>query len=309
MSESLARIQALILLLAIPLVSGWLAGFPRGFAELPPRAHGLDAPGYSPVIYLLLVILWLVVAAFLVAPRWFGFRLPGRSDFRAFWWVPAARSSGRFPRRGWIGLALLAAGWSAAWSHPSWLGWAADHTFFPLWLGYVLILDALTYRRAGISPLTRSPSRWLAWFPVSALTWWYFELLNRFVQNWVYLGVDHYPPWRYVAGATLAFSTVIPAVLSTAALLSSFDYFRHRFVRASPRSRAGPSPRAIWWWALAGGILGLAMVPWFPIALFPLSYCQIWCTGLIDQATFLLSAFFLTSIPSLNWTPSITLAR
>jgi len=39
------------------------------------------------------------------------------------------------------------------------------------------------------------------------------------------------------------------------------------------------------------------------------SYCQIWCTGLIDQATFLLSAFFLTSIPSLNWTPSITFAR
>ena len=37
------------------------------------------------------------------------------------------------------------------------------------------------------------------------------------------------------------------------------------------------------------------------------SYCQIWCSGPLTQAAIRLSE--ITSIPSLNFTPSITLAR
>ena len=38
-----------------------------------------------------------------------------------------------------------------------------------------------------------------------------------------------------------------------------------------------------------------------------MSYCQIWCSGPLTQAAIRLSE--ITSIPSLNFTPSITLAR
>jgi hypothetical protein len=60
-----------------------------------------------------------------------------------------------------------------------------------------------------------------ALFVVSAFFWWYFEYLNRFVQNWHYVNVGNLSPLQYFLFATLPFSTVLPAVLSTNELLSS----------------------------------------------------------------------------------------
>ena len=59
-------------------------------------------------------------------------------------------------------------------------------------------------------------------FGMSALFWWYFEYLNRFVHNWYYLGVETLSPGQYVLFATLPFSTVLPAVLSTHELLKTY---------------------------------------------------------------------------------------
>jgi hypothetical protein len=61
---------------------------------------------------------------------------------------------------------------------------------------------------------------WL--FPVSAVFWWSFEYLNRFVQNWHYVGAQTLTSWDYFIQATVPFSTVLPAVLSTRELLSTF---------------------------------------------------------------------------------------
>lgn len=268
MSGRSARIIAVLLLLGLPLTSGWLAGFPRGFTELPPETVYVHPPAFSALIYAPLTLLLILAAALFVSPRRFGFTSQGHSDFTAFEWRLAPATGHRFPIWGWIGTVLIASGWAVAWSHPGWLGRLADHSFPPLWLGYVLVVDGLAYRRCGTSPLRRRTGIWLMWFPVSAVAWWYFELLNRFIQNWVYLGVQDFSPLRYVLGSTLAYSTVIPAVLTTAALLSSFDYFQRGFLRARPDS--GVSERQWTWWSIvAFGAAGLALMPWFPIALFP----------------------------------------
>ncbi len=60
-------------------------------------------------------------------------------------------------------------------------------------------------------------------FAWSAAFWWFFEYLNRFVNNWIYAGanVERHPA-AYILFATLAFATVIPGVYSTKELLSSF---------------------------------------------------------------------------------------
>ena len=65
------------------------------------------------------------------------------------------------------------------------------------------------------------PRLLLALFPASAAFWWSFEYLNRFVQNWYYVGPQPLTPWQYVLHATVPFSTVLPAVLSTMELLAS----------------------------------------------------------------------------------------
>jgi len=45
------------------------------------------------------------------------------------------------------------------------------HTFTPLWLGYIGVVNALIVRRKGSSLMTRQPARYAALFPLSALFW------------------------------------------------------------------------------------------------------------------------------------------
>ncbi|HXV12120.1 MAG TPA: hypothetical protein VD839_15075, partial [Burkholderiales bacterium] len=117
----------------------------------------------------------------------------------------ASRRTGAFPWWGWLGLALIAAGWILAWTDglvsPGW----RRHTFTPLWLGYVVTVNALVFRGTGRSPLTHRTGWFLALFPVGALFWWLFEHLNQFVNNWYYSGVHATSDWDYFLQATLPF--------------------------------------------------------------------------------------------------------
>jgi len=92
--------------------------------------------------------------------------------------------------------------------------------FLLLWVGYIFVIDAFVRLRKGTSRLTSPQDFWLL-FLYSAIFWWFYELLNIFVQNWRYEGVGE-PVWLMF---TLAFSTVLPAVLETSDLLSSFSFF------------------------------------------------------------------------------------
>src|SRR5438270_4348769 len=58
----------------------------------------------------------------------------------------------RWPLQGWIGLLLLAVFWPLNWLLS---GMRTAYLFFPLWLGYILVIDALVERRSGTSLLNR----------------------------------------------------------------------------------------------------------------------------------------------------------
>jgi len=104
-------------------------------------------------------------------------------------------------------------------------------------------------------------------FPLSSILWWFFEYLNQFVNNWIYIGPD-YGRWEYVLNATIPFSTVLPAVLS----------MREWLFPASGIQRAYDN----FWtapWALRrdvaavtflGAATGLALMAVWPSYLFPL---------------------------------------
>ena len=176
---------------------------------------------------------------------------------------PSGRAAGRFPWWGWLGLALVAGAWPIAWSgtlSPAWRG----QTFTVLWLGAILTLNALAWRRAGRSLLTHRRRWFFALFAISAGFWWLFEYLNQFVSNWHYGGVGAESDWEYFLRATLPFSTVLPAVASAWAWL-----------RANPRIDALALPpvrghAALAWIALAAGALALAAIGLRPELLFPL---------------------------------------
>ena len=140
----------------------------------------------------------------------------------------------------------MAAGWFAAWSEHTPAEWRRQ-AFTPLWLGYVLVMNALAYRRTGPFASHR-PARWFAaLFPASAAFWWLFEYLNQFVRNWHYIGIQASGDWDYFLQGTLPFSTVLPAIASTWMWLRQFRGSRRCACRPCAPARpplGWPSRRA-----------------------------------------------------------------
>jgi hypothetical protein len=125
----------------------------------------------------------------------------------------------KYPLHGWIGMGLVAVFWSLNWGLS---GLRTQWTFFPLWLGYCLTIDALVLKRTGTSLFSRSHRKYILLFISSAPAWWLFELANARLQNWHYLGAEAFSPFMFWFWATINFTTVIPAVLGSAELMHSF---------------------------------------------------------------------------------------
>lgn len=160
-----------------------------------------------------------------------------------------------------FGIVLIAIAWPLAWFGPAPY---SRHTFFPLWLGYILTVDGLALRRSGTSLLARDQRRFALLFVFSIPLWWLFEFANEFLQNWSYVGASRYSTFAYAALASLAFSTVMPAIFVTAALYRTFDFF------AKPRYwlRIAPSRPALVAIAAFGLVLFIGSLA-FPDILFP----------------------------------------
>ena len=131
----------------------------------------------------------------------------------------ANTTSKKFPFHGWVGLLLVAAFWVLNWGLD---GLRTQWAFFPLWLGYCLVIDALVFWRTGTSLLKRNWRKYFGLFLASSLVWWMFELVNWRLQNWHYDGADAFSPLAFGVLATLSFTTVIPAVFGAAELMRSF---------------------------------------------------------------------------------------
>jgi hypothetical protein len=161
-----------------------------------------------------------------------------------------------------IGLVLIAISWPIAWFGPTRLG---EHSFFPLWLGYILTVDGLVERRTGSSLLRRSGWRFAGLFLASIPFWWIFEAVNDRLGNWEYLLPREIGSIEYQIRASIAFSTVVPALFETAELYWSTGLPR----RLGRWRRFAPSRRGLVGFILAGSVMFVLPLI-FPKATFPL---------------------------------------
>lgn len=180
-------------------------------------------------------------------------------------------SVGRIPHA-WAGLLLVVVFWPLNWLLPDESRRTA-FLFFPLWLGYILLVDALVLARSATSMVARSRQGFLLLFLASAPAWWLFEAINSRTQNWEYLGSRLFSPVEYALLCTVSFSTVMPAVFETAELLRTF--------RWTERFREGPVLRGTRQMAVGMLVAGLVM----------LGLCMAWpkfCYPLVWGAVFLI---------------------
>ncbi len=171
------------------------------------------------------------------------------------------RGMAAWPVHGWIGVVLIAVFWPLNWVLP---GLRTHLLFFPLWLGYVLVVDALVLHRRGTSILTRAPGGFVLLFVLSAPAWWLFEAFNARTGNWIYDGAEHFSDLHYAVLATVAFSTVMPAVFETAELVRSFAWVER--LRRGPRLQP---TRAVGFGMLLIGLTMLGLVLAWPTYFYP----------------------------------------
>ena len=264
---------SLVLVAVLPLGGVLLAGKEVAtYLQFPPLTRYVAHAGFSWLVFTAIALFVCVVMAPLV------FRVissPGQDS---------GSSNHPFPLWGWVAILLCLVSWVMAWTRFDWFVDYQIFTFSPLWFGYIGIVNALTYVRSGTCMLLERPKFLARLFVVSAVFWWYFEYLNRFVQNWYYTGIDDLSSIQYVLFATLPFSTVLPAVLGTYELLETFPRLRAGLENYKRLDIADPTP--ISFTVLAVASLGLLGIGVYPDYLFPL----LWLSPL----------FILTSLQSLS---------
>jgi hypothetical protein len=180
------------------------------------------------------------------------------------WWM--LNSAKKFPLHGWLGLALVAVFWALNWSLT---GLRTQWAFFPLWLGYCLVIDGLVFFRTGTSLVTRSWREYIGLFIASSMVWWLFELANWHLQNWHYKGAESFSQILFWAWATLNFTIVIPAVFGSAELVRSFlkRPIKGPIIRPTKRTTLG--------FFLAGWFMLALMLSW-PKIFFPFVWISVY---------------------------------
>jgi hypothetical protein len=173
-----------------------------------------------------------------------------------------------FLSHGWLGVGLIAIFWPLNWVL---IGPRTHWGFFPLWLGYCLVVDALVYMRKGTSLFTRSWQKYISLFLMSAPVWWLFEAINWRLQNWEYLGAEFFQPLEFFVWATLSFTTVVPAVFGTAELVSTLGFLQ----RLGRGPVIQPDPRTTRLFFAAGWVMLALMWAW-PKLFFPFIWISIY---------------------------------
>ena len=181
--------------------------------------------------------------------------------------VAKSSTKAQWPLHGWLGLILVAVFWALNWGLD---GIRTHWGFFPMWLGYCLTVDALTLKRTGSSLLTRSRLAYFGLFAASVPAWWLFELINKRTQNWIYIDDGSIGPVEHTLLASLAFSTVIPAVFGTSELVSSF-----KWVKRLARGPQIETSKAMLRGFFVAGLVMLALTLALPRFFFPFVWLSV----------------------------------
>jgi hypothetical protein len=129
-----------------------------------------------------------------------------------------------------LGVAITSLSWAVAWSEIHVL---SEHSFFPLWFGYILTINGISELVNGESLLRKMGLSFLLLFVISVPFWWFFEFLNSIVQNWHYILPNPISDTEYSIRASVMFSTVVPSVLSTVFLIYGLLRSHYHVVRYS----------------------------------------------------------------------------
>ncbi len=299
--SSLSRrglIWPMIATLALPWLAAWFAypdtHLPPKFGVFPP-VFVQAAPAFNWVVFIMLLLAELGFLAFLLFPQWFGFKSVT---------PPAPSARARLPIWFWIGSAAMLFFWWLMWARVTPFGDLVYYAFTPLWWGFILVLDGLTYQRNnGKSLLSSNPEVFFISAVFSVAGWAYFEYFNYFaLSNWYYPN-GHMPELNHATTVLLfllAYTTVWPVVLECYTLLRTFPGLS---VRYSNGPRLALSGDLLLW----GGLVLIVLMVFLPYPLF----WAVWVGPLAVISGMLIRKGVWTPFTAMaqgNWTPVLLVA-
>jgi len=173
------------ILIGLPLLGVLSRGMPLGrYLEFPPETKFIRHSSFSWKVF----FIYAVIIGGAISP------LVYRAAHSIRWNTEKKRAVWPFPWWGWAGIILGVVFWIFAWTRFSWFARFQLHTFTPLWISFIIVVNALCFSRTGRSLITHRTGFLLSLFPLSVVFWWFFEYLNRFVQN-PYMPAHHFPQY------------------------------------------------------------------------------------------------------------------
>ena len=284
--------------LLLPLFTAWFAypagHLPPAFGAFPP-VQVPGTPRFNLAVFFLILLVGIAIAALFLFPRLFGFKpVP----------LPPPQPCAGFPLWFWIGAALTLFFWWLMWTRITVFGDLVYYAFSPMWWGFILMLDGLTWHRSGgKSLLANRPALFFISTLVSMAGWCFFEYFDYFVlSNWYYPN-GHMTALSHatvVALFLLAYTTVWPAIFEWYSLLLTFPALSLRF-RNGPRL---PLPNNMMLW---GGLVLIIITVFYPYPLF----WAMWIAPLSVLAGQLMRKKIWTPFTALadgNWSPLLLIA-
>lgn len=120
--------------------------------------------------------------------------------------------------RFFLSIALLSfGGISALLNNSSWV----NLDFLLSWFGLILLLDSIATSR-GVPSLFSPPQKFFQIAIASSFFWWIYEGANIFLENWFYPSQFAYTQTEWGVFATLAFTTVLPVLITSTNVVQSF---------------------------------------------------------------------------------------
>lgn len=130
-------------------------------------------------------------------------------------------------------------------------------------LGYALLINFIVKLRTGNSPFGKQRGYFLAMSAMSAVLGWLLDYLNYFVASW---SASQINSALQILLATILFALLVPAVLTTRALLGSFPGLLKRLARGIPLP--SPDSKTLAFTLLPLAVLGLLGGAAWPAQLF-----------------------------------------
>lgn len=195
-------------------------GYAPGYGIFPAVATD-PAPGFNLIVFIAGCIVAGFMALFILIPALFGFKKtddgyrPSTGTPFPFYFLPS--------------LIIFIASWIINWAR--WPEPLDMYIFVPLWWSFILLLDAIVYKRNyGRSIFSTTPTTFKLVFAVSSVAWWSFEYLNYFfLELWYYPNADLFTSFGRTFWYLLSFTVVWPGIFEFYSLLRTFPFFRNRY--------------------------------------------------------------------------------